>query len=72
MNGWAVVYSACWCCGNQFGYNPRLVPSIRIAGVREPTCRTCIDKANEIRKENGADPLVVLDGAYEPLREEEL
>ena len=72
MNGWAVVYSACWCCHLQFGFNPHLVPSIRIDGVREPTCRSCIETANIHRKAAGLDQLVVLPGAYEPIREEEL
>lgn len=72
MIGWAVVYSACWCCGREFGYNPHRVPSIRIDGVREPTCRTCMKTANEVREAAGVKPHTILSGAYEPIREEEL
>ena len=42
------------------------VPSITIAGVREPICADCVAWVNPIRVQNGLDPIHVLPGAYEP------
>ena len=46
-------------------YNASRVPSMRIAGVREPFCRTCIEAANPQRIANGLDPIVIHAEAYE-------
>jgi len=59
-------FAACFCCKQLFGFNPMLVPSITIAGVREPICADCVAWVNPIRVQNGLDPIHVLPGAYEP------
>ncbi len=63
--GYMVAISACAVCGQLISYNPDRVPSIRVNGVREPVCRNCIERANEIRKTKGLDPIRILPGAYD-------
>jgi hypothetical protein len=58
--------SACYGCKRPFSYNPELVPSIRVNGVREPVCRDCVNLVNPRRIANGLEPIHVLPGAYEP------
>ena len=62
---------ACRACRRLFSFNPDLVPSIRIDGVRQPICQSCVDRANLKRKENGLEPITPLPGAYEPIEEGE-
>lgn len=31
----------------------RKVPSIRVNGVREPVCRSCVERVNPVREKNG-------------------
>jgi hypothetical protein len=62
---WMVAISPCWSCGQVFSYNPDLVPSIPIDGVRQPICGKCVERANPRRIENGLEPIEVLPGAYE-------
>lgn len=57
--------SACVGCGRLFSYNPELVPSIRINGVREPICQACVDAANPRRIANKLEPIRVAPGAYD-------
>jgi hypothetical protein len=40
--------------------------------VKQAICMSCIARANETRKENGMEPLVVHPDAYEPFDENEL
>ena len=62
--GWMVAISACFGCGRPFSYNPDLVPSIVVEGVRQPICGNCVELANPRRVANGLDPIEVLPGAY--------
>jgi hypothetical protein len=63
----------CFGCGKYFSFNPELVPSIRVnskgkpdpRGVREPICRTCVERVNPKRIANGLPPIVIPEGAYE-------
>lgn len=57
--------SACFGCGRTFCYNPELVPSVRVKGVREPFCLDCVERANPIRREKGLSEIVPAPGAYE-------
>jgi hypothetical protein len=66
------VFSLCVQCGRTFAYNPNLVPSVRVNGVREPACRSCIEASNPIRIANGLPPWVIQPGAYEPADESEI
>lgn len=70
--GYVIMHGECIACRQLFGFNPNLVPSIPINGVRQPICRTCVDIANPRRIENGLPPIDVLPGAYEPCDEAEL
>ena len=70
--GYVFATSACIGCGQLFPYNPNLVPSIRINGVREPICQGCVARANPERKAKGLDPIPVMPGAYEACDEAEL
>lgn len=56
----------CYGCKKVFSFNPDLVPSIPINGVREPICQDCVNTANPRRIANGLQPIVVLPGAYDP------
>jgi len=68
-----IAFSACFACGKPFGYNPDLVPSIRVNennqpdpnGVRKPVCEDCMRLTNIRRERMGLQPHVILPGAYE-------
>jgi hypothetical protein len=66
------AYSACYSCKRLIAYNPDLVPSIRINGVREPVCRACIQQANPVRIAKGLQPITISPGAYEASDENDL
>lgn len=68
----ALVFSPCVSCGRTFGYNPNFVPSVKVNGVREPACQSCIEASNPIRIANGLDPWVIQPGAYDAVDENEL
>jgi hypothetical protein len=70
--GYAFVTSSCIGCHRLFSYNPLRVPSIRINGVREPICRTCVERVNPQRIKNGLEPIVPAPDAYDPIDESEL
>lgn len=72
MTGYVFCFSECCSCKRPFSYNPNLVPSIRVNGVREPMCGDCVARANPARKKLGLEPIRVLPGAYEPCKEGEL
>ena len=55
----------CVVCGRAFSFNPELVPSVRVNGVREPICRTCVERSNGERVKKGIPPIAVLPGAYD-------
>lgn len=72
MNGFVLVHSQCFGCGQPFAFNPAKVPSININGERYPVCAECVDLANEIRHTNGLPLIVPHADAYEPMPESEL
>ena len=67
------LWATCWSCGNLFGCNPDLVPSIRVNaqgqpdphGTREPVCASCVVQANQHRAAHGLPLIAILLGAYE-------
>ena len=69
--GYLFMLAPCVSCNKPFGFNPDKVPSLLIAGVREPVCEECVNRANPLRKANGLPPIVPLPGAYEPAAEDE-
>lgn len=70
--GYVMAMGSCFGCGSLFSFNPNSVPSVPINGVRQPICRSCVDRANPMRIKNGLDPIVVRPDAYEPVEENAL
>lgn len=70
--GYVFITATCFSCKKLINFNPNKVPSIRIEGVREPICRECIELANPRRIENGLEPVVVQEGAYDACDESEI
>jgi hypothetical protein len=75
------VTGPCLSCGTVIAFDPELVPGhdgtvIDLATGEEvsgqmgsgcyPRCQACVDEVNEIRADNGLEPIVVRDGAYAP------
>lgn len=67
--GFMWVIGLCVGCRQIFGFNPLRVPSIVVKDQREPLCRTCAERWNELHPENARD---IYPDAYEPLDEHEL
>jgi len=63
--GYMFCTGPCVNCKKLFTFNPDLVPSTRVNGIKEPICKDCVEWANPIRKERGLEPIPVLRGAYE-------
>ena len=72
MSGYVFCLGVCYACKQVFTFNPLYVPSLTIEGAREPLCRSCIERANVIRKNKGMPSLEIHPQAYEPLPEGEL
>jgi len=54
-------------------FNPVHVPSsTALTGLREPLCRSCMDRINAKRADMGLDPFPILPDAYEAASEEDL
>lgn len=71
--GYAIAMSPCAGCGRIFGYNPHLVPSVFVNGVREPVCADCVEAANPRRVANGLEPFPPPHpDAYQPIDESQL
>lgn len=67
MSGYMMAMAPCYGCGQVFGFHPDLVPSVTDDnGIRQPVCRSCVDRVNPRRAANGLPPIVPLPGAYEP------
>ncbi|MET0405273.1 MAG: hypothetical protein ABW123_22855 [Cystobacter sp.] len=62
MSGYLIVWGVCAACHLLISFNPELVPSLRVNGVREPLCRACAEKWNEIHNAN----VPIHPDAYEP------
>jgi hypothetical protein len=69
VTGYAIALAPCIGCGRVFGFNPHRVPSVIVDGVREPVCRTCVDRANDNRKASGLPLFTVYPDSYEPIEE---
>lgn len=71
--GYAMVWSACFGCGQVFGYNPMTVPSHRDnTGERQPVCQGCMTIVNAERVRRGHAPFPIAADAYEACDETEL
>jgi hypothetical protein len=72
MTAYALAWSPCVQCGTLMSYHPHKVPSVRINGVRQPLCETCVKRANPLRRERGLEEIPIQPGAYDPCPESEL
>lgn len=70
--GYALAYGTCCSCKQTMCFNPHKVPSVRVKGVKEPVCRTCIELANPQRKALGLQEFTIQPGAYDVMDENEL
>jgi len=67
MTGAMFCIAGCVSCGQMISFAPSRVPSIRVEGRREPLCRGCFDRWNEIhRVSKGLPPVPLQPGAYAP------
>ena len=73
MSGYAFMIASCIACDATFAGNPNHGPSIPVNGKREPICRNCFDRWNEIhRTSTGLEAHPLHPQAYEPIEEGEL
>ena len=79
MNGYVSCMGVCVGCRTMITFNPNKVPSVRVKdghlhpdGKREPLCRACAETINQNRINEGKEPCVIADDAYDPLPENEL
>ena len=71
--GYVQALGHCILCEKVFSFNPLRVPSLRVAGKREPVCAECIEiKVNPYRKSKGLDEVIVAEDAYDEVDEGEL
>ncbi len=68
--GYYTVTAPCCNCKNIFSFHPNKVPSIRINGIREPICKTCVDRSNVERKEKGMPLITYTSDAYQVVHDE--
>jgi len=67
MSGYMIVHGSCVGCNAFIAFNPEWVPSIRVNNKREPLCRACHSKWNEIhRTSKGLKPVALHPQAYKP------
>ena len=70
---YAILMCTCYFCGRFFGCNPNKVPSTPDKdGVKQPVCKFCVARWNELRIEQGMSPHPPLAGAYGACDENEL
>jgi len=71
MGGYCLMIGSCYGCGAPLQFNPNKVPSIRVNGEKQPLCRACFDRWNQIhRVSQGLEPIPLDPQAYEPEPEE--
>lgn len=60
------VIGNCINCKVMITFSPSHVPSLTVNGRREPLCKTCFERWNEIhRTSKGLEPLEIHPDAYE-------
>lgn len=57
-----MLMATCCNCKQSMTCNPDLVPSLRINGVKEPLCRACAERWEEIHHKTGT----ISQFAYDP------
>jgi Fe-S-cluster-containing dehydrogenase component len=64
--GHVLLMTDCAGCGATMQCNPYKVPSLRVTGVKEPICRHCFDRWNQIHRiDKGLEPVALQAGAYD-------
>lgn len=63
--GYMTALGECCVCRGMVSFNPDLVPSAVVNGTREPICKSCVERANPLRKERGLAEIRILPGAYD-------
>ena len=67
MAGFMLVHGNCVACTSVISFNPEKVPSLVVDGRRQPLCRSCHKRWNEIhRGSKGLPDIEIQEGAYEP------
>ena len=67
MSGFMMCVGACVACKVTITFNPNRVPSITVNGQREPVCRNCFARWNEIHRiSKGLEPLLIHPDAFSP------
>lgn len=61
----AFTIAPCLGCNRAFRFNPMLVPSVVLAGVPQPVCKSCLDRFNGYRGQIGLPMIEAPPGAYE-------
>ena len=65
--GWMVVHCFCVNCATLIAVNPNTCPSLVVDGKREPLCRACFDRWNQIHRiDKGLPPFKLDPTAYDP------
>lgn len=72
MSGYVLAFGPCCGCGQVFGFNPARVPSITINGTREPVCRSCFERRQTFREQNGLAREPLAHDAYDAAQEHEI
>jgi hypothetical protein len=67
--GYALMFVECCNCNKSFGCNPHKVPSLMLGGRRQPLCKECANRWNELHPENTRP---IQEGAYSFFDENEL
>jgi hypothetical protein len=67
--GYYSLFCNCAACHQPMMCNPRLVPSIRINGIKEPICESCVSRWNLLHPDKYFN---IPSGAYDPMSEYEL
>ena len=68
--GYYFMVAGCVACEVTITCNPDYVPSLVVNGHREPICKNCHARWNEIHRiSKGLDPVPVHPQAYEPQEE---
>lgn len=60
------VIGSCAGCKRQITFSPSHVPSIRVKGVREPLCQSCVGVLNARRVADGLPEQPIRPDAYKP------
>ena len=70
---YAILITNCIACDTKMTCNPAYVPSLRINGKREPICKQCHAKWNEIHRiSKGLEPEPLHPEAYKACHESQL